>query len=543
MQESLSGSEREDFAPIAGAFPTFLGGTGRSRDLIRTFDWTSSPLGKIEFWPQSLKTALGIVLSDSQACNLIWGPEFITFYNDAYRPLLGTIPDAMGTSYPQFRKDVWPFVETQVMAGFAGEASTVENLKVVTRRSGYPEEVFFTLNYAPVYEESGAVGGVISRIVETTRTVLAHQALEDENSLLRRGLDHLPQMIWSTLPDGHHDFFNARWYAFTGVAPGSTDGEGWNDLFHPDDRERAWANWRHSLRTGRPYEIQYRLKHRDGGYRWTLGRAVPERDHAGKIIRWYGTCTDIHEQLLAQEKLRSLQAELIHLSRVSAMGAMASTLAHELNQPLTAIQNYAVGSERMIDQGALLTDLSEPLGEIRRNAARAGEIIRSLREMTRKGEIVREPFIPDDVIKEAGELASIGACADIDLQYDFNDGLTVLGDPIQIQQVMINLIRNACDAVAGRSDRRVRVVSEIAGGESVISIEDNGPGIPPADLPTLFDAFFSTKAEGMGVGLSISRTIIEAHGGRIWVENCPGGWGEVLVHAAACRSFGILSRP
>lgn len=515
---SLASAEEVD-RPLA-----FLGRPGRSSELVKAFDWESSSLGDPHLWPQSLKTAVGIVLGDGQACTLIWGPEFITFYNDAYRPLMGTaIADGIGLPYPVFRADVWPSVEKQIMAGFAGEASTVENIKVLSRRHGDAEEAYFTLNYSPVYDETGSVGGVISHVFETTRTVLAHRALADENSQLRRGLDHLPQMVWSTLPDGYHDFYNEPWYAFTGVPPGSTDGEGWNDMFHPDDQERAWATWRHSLRTGDPYEIRYRLKHKSGGYRWTLGRALPERDEAGKIIRWYGTCTDIHEHLLAQEKLQSLQAELIHLSRVSAMGAMASTLAHELNQPLTAIKNYATGSERMVERDAKISELSRPVAEIGKNAARAGEIIRRLREMTQKREITKEPFIPDGVIREAGALASVGACAGLDLQYDFRDGQPVMGDPIQIQQVMINLIRNACDAVVGGRDQNVRIVSRIVGAETLISVEDSGPGIPPDALPTVFDAFFTTKEDGMGVGLSISRTIVEAHRGRIWAENRPEG--------------------
>jgi PAS domain S-box-containing protein len=119
-------------------------------------------------------------------------------------------------------------------------------------------------------------------------------------------------MVWSTLPDGFHDYYNARWYEFTGVPDGSTDGEGWNDMFHPDDQERAWARWRHSLETGEPYEIEYRLRHRGGDYRWVLGRAMPIRDAAGQIIRWMGTCTDIDEQKRHAEQNEILSRELSH---------------------------------------------------------------------------------------------------------------------------------------------------------------------------------------------------------------------------------------
>ncbi|MEG3144475.1 PAS domain-containing protein [Sphingomonas sp. RT2P30] len=140
----------------------------------------------------------------------------------------------------------------------------------------------------------------------------AKRALSDSENRFRTLADTMPQMVWSTLPDGYHDYYNARWYEFTGVPDGSTDGEGWSGMFHPEDQERAWTVWRHSLTTGEPYQIEYRLRHADGAYRWVLGRALPIRDGNGAITRWFGTCTDIHEQKLALEEREVISQELSH---------------------------------------------------------------------------------------------------------------------------------------------------------------------------------------------------------------------------------------
>ena len=154
-------------------------------------------------------------------------------------------------------------------------------------------------------------------------------ALIERENRFRVLADSMPQMVWSTLPDGFHDYYNARWYEFTGMPPGSTDGEGWNAMFHPEDQPRAWERWRHSLSTGAPYEIEYRLRNAAGDYRWTLGRALPMRDPDGTITRWFGTCTDIHEQKLLAEQRHLISEELSHrikniFSIISGMISLAA---------------------------------------------------------------------------------------------------------------------------------------------------------------------------------------------------------------------------
>ncbi len=172
--------------------------------------------------------------------------------------------------------------------------------------------------------------------LELTQTAAA---LAESEAKFRLIADAMPQMVWSTLPDGFHDYYNRRWYEFTGVPEGSTDGEGWNDMFHPDDQERAWERWRHSLETGEPYEIEYRLKHHSGVYRWTLGRALPLRDDQGRITRWFGTCTDIDEIKRIEEARELLSQELSH--RIKNIFAVVSALIALSARQFPEARDYA----------------------------------------------------------------------------------------------------------------------------------------------------------------------------------------------------------
>lgn len=149
-------------------------------------------------------------------------------------------------------------------------------------------------------------------VIDISERKASEAALASSEAKFRAIADTMPQMVWSTLPDGFHDYYNARWYEFTGVPYGSTDGEAWNGMFHPEDQERAWASWQHSLETGEPYQIEYRLRHHSGEYRWTLGRALPIHDEKGRIIRWFGTCTDIHDSKRAAEEREIVAQELSH---------------------------------------------------------------------------------------------------------------------------------------------------------------------------------------------------------------------------------------
>jgi PAS domain S-box-containing protein len=182
--------------------------------------------------------------------------------------------------------------------------------------------------------------------------------METDRVRLKAILNTMPQMVWSTRLDGHHDYYNDRWYEFTGVPYGSTDGDGWNGLFHPDDQSRAWERWRKSLATGEPYEIEYRLRRYDGEYRWTLGRALPIRRSDGTIERWFGTCTDIHDLKSSEEQRELISRELSH--RIKNIFAVVSSLVTLTSRKDEAVRPFATGLVQRLNSLAQVHEYIQP---------------------------------------------------------------------------------------------------------------------------------------------------------------------------------------
>ena len=307
------------------------------------------------------------------------------------------------------------------------------------------------------------------------------------------------------------------------------------DALHPD--ERATDEWLAALAAGEPFEKEVRLRRADGEYRRFLLRFAPLRDEQGTIVEWYAASTDIEDLKRAEEELRRREArlrdaemEFAHANRVTATGQLAASIAHEVSQPIAAALTNADAARRCI--GAEPPDLEEvgqALGRIIRDGGRASDIIGRIRALVRKAPPQNDQLDINETMLEVialtrSELRSNGTS----LRTRLADGLPLVqGDRIQLQQVMLNLILNAVEAMSGSSEaaRELLIRTEQDGpGGVLVAVEDSGPGLKPESLDRLFDAFYTTKPGGMGMGLSICRSIIEAHGGRVWATpNLPHG--------------------
>lgn len=263
---------------------------------------------------------------------------------------------------------------------------------------------------------------------------------------------------------------------------------------------------------------------RADGSTFPLELAVGEMRYGNQRF-FTGFLRDLSERQETQTRLQELQSEMIHRARVSAMGEMASALAHELNQPLTAINNYLKGAIRLAEPGSDAARLADPLNRASAQALRAGAIIQRLREFMSSGAIERQPEPLGKLIDEALSLALVGVGRDEVVVHVDRTGpdLHVLADRVQVEQVILNLVRNAIEAMAGAPRREIYISRERSGEDAIVRVTDTGPGVNPDVAATLFEPFLTTKRTGMGVGLSICRAIVEAHKGRIWVEAAPEG--------------------
>ena len=294
-------------------------------------------------------------------------------------------------------------------------------------------------------------------------------------------------------------------------------------VYEPHSRREMEKRRTEAIANCSTFTIDVAIHTARGNLRWIRITGDVEQEN-GRAVRIYGTKQDITAEKEAQLRVAALQSELIHQSRVSAIDAMRSTLAHELNQPLAAITVYAAALQNVVQADSVDRKATvEIIEEIGKCTSRAASILRDARSLSAIQQ--REPTLFDlaSAVREACQIALAGGSTKLKLFYDVPEDLHGIGDPIQIQQVVINLIRNACEAMVGSEREEITIAATEKNGFAEVSICDSGGGIPADMLTTIFDAFVTTKADGTGIGLSIGRTIIEAHSGKLTAQNNAAG--------------------
>jgi PAS domain S-box-containing protein len=375
-----------------------------------------------------------------------------------------------------------------------------------------------------------SVGNIV-RWYGTNTDIEDRKEAEDR---LRLVIDTLPALVWSKLPDGSADFLNQRFREYTGLSVEEGLGWGWMmNAFHPEDRGEE--EWRAAFAAGEPFEREARLRRADGAYRWFLLRAEPLRDELGKVIKWYGTTTDIEDRRSAEESLLEAQNKLAHVTRTQAMGELAAAIAHEVNQPLTAIVTNANFSLRQLN-GATpnLDELRTAITEIVNDGSRASAVISRIRGLLVKGSPRRMELDINGVIQEVIILLRNQLTRNrIHLRTQLTANLPrVEADSVQLQQVLINLIVNAIEAMrpSTQRPRELLIRSSKSADGVLVQLQDSGPGIGPELAGRIFEPFFTTKADGIGMGLAISRSIIQSHGGQLSYESeSPGAVFQFIL--------------
>ena len=358
-----------------------------------------------------------------------------------------------------------------------------------------------------------------------------YEGLRRSERELRDVIETIPTFAWTALPDGSVDFINRHWQEYTGLSTDKTAGSGWHNAVHVQDLERHIEKWHASLATGSLFENEVRYRRAaDAQYRWFLTRAVPLRDENGRIVKWYGISTDIEDRKRAEHEREQLRADLAHMSRVNTMGELVASISHELKQPITAAIVHAnTVLQWLMRDPPNVSRANRTASKIIEDGTRASEIIDRLRSLYKKSPPKRESIAVNQAICEMVRLLRAEATRHaVSIRVDLADNLpNVIADRVQVQQVLTNLMLNGIEAMNEAGGVLTVKSQPRAVGQIEVSVNDTGPGLPSDKSDRIFDAFFTTKLQGSGMGLAVSKSIVESHGGRIWA-NGNGGRGATF---------------
>jgi PAS domain S-box-containing protein len=400
------------------------------------------------------------------------------------------------------------------------QAGRVE-LETVCKRKDGSDVYVSLLAFSAARTTGGRVASyAIYRDISERRR--AEERVLESEVRFRAIADTAPVMIWTTGTDSLCDYFSKPWLDFTGRTLEQEVGLGWVEGLHPDDVQKTFDGFLSAFHARKPFKIEYRLRRYDGEYRWVDESGIPRYTAGGDFAGYIGCNTDITDRKRSEEereRLRRLEADLAHMNRVSMMGELAASLAHEIKQPLAATVINADACVRWLRRDVPdLAAASESALRIVNDATRAGDILDRVRSLYRRDTAQRELIDLNDIVREMIEIIRDKASqSSVSIRTELDPELpAIMADRVQLQQVMMNLMLNGIESMTDVGGELTVASRSSEDGSALVSVSDSGIGLDAEQADRIFDAFFTTKPQGTGMGLSISRSIIELHGGRLW---------------------------
>jgi hypothetical protein len=487
--------QRQARAALQRAFDEIKGSEDRLRLIIDTIPvpaWSSRPDGSTDFMNRRWLDYTGISVEKAMG----WGWKVVVH------------PDDLDRTMEYWRSVLADHEERELEAR-------------MLRFDGIYR--WFLFRVGPLRDESGRIVQWYGTCTDIEDRKQAEESLRQRERDLTMIVETMPGLVWCAAPSGDLNYVNRRILDYIGTNAQALAQAGWLNFLHPDDVQPTINAWSNAVVTGNPHDVQYRLRRFDGTYRWFHVLGQPAFDAGGHRTRWYGLLIDIDDRKNMEEALRSTQVRLSKAAQTATVGELAASIAHEINQPLAAVVANGHACLRWLStQPPNLAKAHEAAERIVRDGKDAGEIIHRIRSLFKRASLQKTALEINEIIADVlrltqGDIIRKGVAVETELEQDLP---YVAGDRVQLQQLLFNLLVNAIEAMDGVADRpkRLFICSKQQAGDGIlVEVRDCGPGL--AEPEKAFEAFYTTKENGLGMGLAICRSIVEAHQGHLWAES------------------------
>jgi PAS domain S-box-containing protein len=487
--------------------PGFMAQVQAILNVLPTYTWYAAPRGALTFVNTRTADYLGIPNDHPLRFGIDIGATW-----DEWIPLL----------HPDDQEKSRKYWSNRLRTGETGEYS-------YRVRSAQGDYRWFLTRFEPLRASDGTLLLWVGATLDIEELMRVQEALRASERSARSAIDGIAGLVAILAPNGEVETVNCQLLNYFGRSFEELKNWGTTDAVHPEDLPRVLELNDRGLASGLPFHFELRLRRFDGEYRWFDTRVVPIRDDSGRIERWYNLLMDIEDRTRALARLEQMQSDFAHMNRVSMMGELAASLSHEITQPIASARNNARAAQNFLDmQPSDLSEVREALSCVVGDTDRAGDIVDRIRDHIKKTPPRKEHFDLNEAINEVIVLGRSAVIKNgVSVQTRLSEGLFPIHcDRVQLQQVVLNLILNAVEAMGSveAEPRELLISTEQHHTGVLVAVRDSGPGIDPAHLERVFEAFYTTKSRGVGMGLSICRSIIDAHGGRLWAEvNEPRG--------------------